>query len=111
MTNPSTASVALIRPALLVELLSTFGSVASFILRRICKEKGKEIHLGFDKTVLPSVKDCERDTRAGSQNTTYQILGQEQKRPGNRLLALRQDQFKKALVDFLTSKTRKRSYW
>lgn len=88
---------------LFVDLPSTFGSVASYILRRVCKQKGNEIHLVFDKTIKPSIKDCERDKRSENRSIAYQITGAEQKRPGNWLQALRKDQFKEALVDFLTS--------
>lgn len=64
-----------------------------------------EIHLVFDKTISPSIKDCERNKRGDNRAVAYQITGPEQKRPGNWLQSLRIDQFKEALVNFLTS------YW
>ena len=85
------------------DLPSTFGSVASHILRQICRQKGNETHLIFDKIISPSIKDCERTKRALSRSTVYQITGPEQKRPTNWLQALRQDKFKEALVEFLTN--------
>ena len=61
----------------------------------------KAIHLVFDKTISPSVKDCERDKRSDNRAAAYHITGPEQKRPGNWLKAMRQDQFKEALIYFL----------
>ena len=80
----------------------TFGGVASHVLRQVCRQKGSEIHLVFDKTMSPSIKDAERCKRSDNRNTIYQITGADQKRPTNWLQALRQDQFKEALVNFLT---------
>ena len=87
---------------LFVELPPTFGALAILILKQVCKQKGNEIHLIFDKTISPSIKDCERNKRGDNRTVAYQIIGPEQKRPGNWLQALRVDQFKEALVEFLT---------
>ena len=65
------------------DLPSTFGFVASHILRQICRQKGNEIHIIFDETISPSIKDCERTKRAVRRSTAYQITGPEQKRPTN----------------------------
>ena len=86
---------------LLFDLPATFGMVAKFIFNRICTQKSHQIHLVFDKTVSPSIKDCERDSRASNRSAAYYIAGPEQKRPSNWLAALRNDQFKESLVDFL----------
>ena len=62
---------------------STFAGLANNLLRQVCKQRGTEIHLVFDKIISPSIKDA------------------EQKRPSNWLQALRGDQFKEALATFL----------
>ena len=85
----------------LIDLPTNFGSIASFILHQVCKQKGHTIHLVFDKTISPSIKDCERDKRSDNRAAAYHITGPEQKRPGNWLKVMRQDQFKEALIYFL----------
>ena len=51
----------------------------------------------------PSIKDCERDSRAGSENRSmsYSIGGPGQKRPRDFLKALRNDGFKDSLLNYL----------
>ena len=39
----------------------TFGALSSYLLIRICAEKGNELQMVFDKVQSPSIKDCERD--------------------------------------------------
>ena len=80
----------------------TFGGVASHVLRQVCRQKGSEIHLVFYKTRSPSIKYAERCKRSGNRNTTYHITGADKQRPTSWHQALRQDQFKVALFDFLT---------
>ena len=60
-----------------------------------------EIHLIFDKTISPSIKDAERNNRSNQRGMAYQITGPEQKHPSNWLQTLRGDQFKEAIVTFL----------
>ena len=78
----------------------TFAGLTDHLLRQGCKQRRTEIHLVFDKTISPSIKDAERK-RSNQQGTFYQITRPEQKRPLNWLQALRGDQFKEALVTFL----------
>jgi len=73
---------------LFVDLPLTFGALAKFILQRICKQRGKEIHFVFDKTISPPIKDCERNKRGDNRMTKYQITGPEQKRPSKVLKRL-----------------------
>ena len=85
---------------LLYQPLSTFAGLADHLLRQGCKQRRTEIHLVFDKTISPSIKDAERK-RSNQRGTFYQITRPEQNRPLNWLQALRGDQFKEALVTFL----------
>ena len=56
-----------------------------------------------DKRLSPSIKDCERDSRA-STSVSYQIIGPAQKRPSNWISALKHASFKKSLVEFLVNR-------
>ena len=80
-----------------------FGGVAEFILRNICNAKGTVIHFISDKTVSPSIKDAERDSRSKDayRSTSFAIGGPKQERPSDWLRALRCDAFKKELIQFL----------
>ena len=49
---------------LLYQPPSTFAGLADHLLRQVCKQRGTEIHLVFDKTILPSIKDVERNKRS-----------------------------------------------
>ena len=84
---------------------ATFGTIARFLLIKAFAQKGKNIHLVFEKAVSPSIKDCERDSRSGYEErcSQYQITGPNQRRPSNWLNALRFDQFKVTLNSFLVS--------
>ena len=87
---------------LLVELPQTFGSTASFILKKLCNLKGRIIYMVFDKNYSPSIKDVERDDRCSERHElVYSITGPEQKRPGDWLKALGNDSFKKTIAEFL----------
>lgn len=92
---------------LLGDLPLTFGRLALHILKKICNSTSKRIDIIFDKIISPSIKDCERDRRAGSadRNVSFTISGEEQKRPNDFLKALRNDSFKSELVQFLVN------YW
>ena len=87
------------------DLPATFGTTASFLLIKAFAKKGKNIHLVFTKTVLPSIKDCERDSRWGYQERDSQnhITGPNQRRPSNWLIAFRFDQLKVAVTSSLAS--------
>ena len=81
---------------LFVDLSLTFGSLAKLILQQVSKQRGTEIHLIFDKTISPSIKDSERNERDDNRHVAYQITGAEQKRTSNWLRSLHVDQFKEA---------------
>ena len=84
------------------DLPTTFGEISQYLLKKICQTKSDTIHFVFDKTVSPSIKDCERDKRMINGRTSlYHIAGPGQKRPSSWMEALRNDQFKESLVDFL----------
>ena len=102
---PTNADVTILDGMFFFHLLyqppSTFAGLADHLLRQVFKQRGTEIHLVFDKTILPFIKDAERNKRSNQRDMAYQINGLEQKRPSNWLQALRGDQFKEALVTFL----------
>ena len=102
---PTNADVTILDGMFFFHLLyqppSTFAGLADHLLRQVCKQRGTEIHLVFDKTISPSIKDAERNKRSNQRGMAYQITRPEQKRPSNWLQALRGDQFKEALVTFL----------
>ena len=79
---------------------STFAGVTDHLLRQVCKQRGTETHLAFDKTIPSSIRDAERNKRSNQRGMAYQITRCEQKRPSNWLQVLRGDHFKKALVTF-----------
>ena len=86
------------------DLPATFGEISQYLFKKICYTKSEVIHFVFDKTVSPSIKDCERDSRMINGRTSlYQITGSGQKRPSSWLDALRNDQFKETLVEFLVN--------
>ena len=64
---------------LFVDLPLTFGPLAKLILQQVCKQRGTEIHLIFDKTISPSIRDSERNKRDDNRHVTYQMTGAEQK--------------------------------
>jgi len=84
-------------------LPSSFGAVARFLLQRILSAHGDAIHFVTDKWLSPSIKDCERDSRA-STSVSYQIIGPAQKRPSNWISALKNASFKKSLIEFLVNR-------
>lgn len=85
-------------------LPSTYEAIARVLFIRLCSYKGKEIHLIFDHIVSPSIKDCERDRRSDDDRSVeYGTIGKKQRRPGNFLKTLRNDNFKREFVKFLTS--------
>ena len=108
-TEPITINVIIVDAMFFLHLINdpptTFGDISKFILRRICMLECDQIHLVFDKVVKPSIKDCERDARAGAsdRSETFEIYGPSQKRPQNFIAALRNDSFKESLIRFLVS--------
>ncbi|KAI9565074.1 hypothetical protein GHT06_008824 [Daphnia sinensis] len=83
-------------------LLSTFEAIARVLFIKLCSYKGKQIHLIFDHIVYPSIKDCECDRRSdGDRSVEYGNIGNKQRRPGNFLKTLRNDNFKRDFVKFL----------
>lgn len=78
----------------------TFGRVAEFILRKICNSPASEIHIIFDRYVIPSIKDAERTNR-DEIDIPYSISGPSQSRPNDFLKSLRNKKFKEALISFL----------
>ena len=85
-------------------LPSTFGQVAKVIFSNIMKAKENIIHFTFDKWISPSIKDSERNDRA-SETTSFQVTGSSQKRPSNRLEAMKNTSFKISLNKFIVE------YW
>ena len=84
---------------------ATFGTIARFLLIKAFTQKGKNIHLVFDKVVSLSIQDCERDSRSGyeERGSQYQITGPNQRRSSNWLNTLRFNQFKVTINSFLAS--------
>ena len=46
---------------LLVDPPSPFGLIARYILGRIWSTTSRDIRFDFDKTIHPSIKDCEKE--------------------------------------------------
>ena len=107
--NPTNVNVTIIDAMFLLHLMptslpATFGSVAEHILRTICKFQGSIIHFVSDKTISPSIKDAERESRSSdSRASAFSISGPCQKRPPKWLNALRNDNFKNSLIEFLVN--------
>ena len=64
----NTVNVTIIDAMFLLHLMptslpATFGSVAEHMLRTICKFQGSIIHFVSDKTISPSIKDAERESK------------------------------------------------
>ena len=58
---------------LLYQPPSTFAGLADHLLKQVCKQRGMEIHLVFDKTISPFIKDAERNKRSNQRGMAYQI--------------------------------------
>lgn len=88
---------------LLRDTPATYGRLAIYIIKKLCRTSSKRIDLIFDKCVVPSLKDIEKDRRAGvsGRDSVFKILGEEQKRPNDFLKTLRSDSFKTEFVQFL----------
>lgn len=69
-----------------------------WILKQVFKQRDTEIHLLFDKTISPFIKDFERNNRDNNRQVAHQITGSERKLPCTWLQSLRVDQFNGALV-------------
>ena len=69
---------------LLRDLVKKFGGVANYLLKSICRSKGKIVHFVSDNTVSPSIKDAERDSRSSEfRDASFSITGSLQNRPTN----------------------------
>ena len=104
---PPNVDATIIDPMFFLHLQKTipgiFGALPSYLLTRICDEKGNELHIVFDKVKSASIEDCERDERSKnvSRELSYQITGPGQHTPSNWLKALRNDNHKVSLNKFL----------
>ena len=67
--------------------------MAKLILQQFWKQRATEIHLIFNKTISPSIKDSERSKGGDNRHVAYQITGAEQKRPDNWLQSFRAGHF------------------
>ena len=84
------------------DMPTTFGEISQYLFKKTCQTKSDIIHFVFDKTVSPSIKDCERDKRMiNGRVSTYHITGPGENRPSSWTEVLRIDQFKESLVEFL----------
>ena len=90
---------------LLVDPPANYGKLSRCILQRLVgmHNSAKRIDLIFDRIVSPSIKDIERDRRcSGSdRDVHWNINGPEQLRPSDFIKALRNDDYKKNIVNFL----------
>jgi hypothetical protein len=87
---------------LLFDIPSTFGKLALFIMEKLCKTEAQEVHLVFDSYKSPSIKDCERSSRANEySDVIFSITGPDQKCPSNFVQSLRSNSFKTSLISFL----------
>lgn len=87
---------------LFVDLPTTFGKIARYILNKLCGTNCKRVDLVFDQIVTPSIKDIERDRRSdGDRDVPFIITGPNQLRPNDFLKALRNDNFKIEFIKFL----------
>ncbi|KAK9881333.1 hypothetical protein WA026_015459 [Henosepilachna vigintioctopunctata] len=71
----------------------SFGKIAEFILKKICNSTASEIHLIFDRSLSPSIKDSERSTRKEDE-ISYAITGPLQSRPTDFNKSLNNPKFK-----------------
>ena len=77
-------------------LLLIFDPFEKSILQRICKQRGMEIHLLFDKTFSSTIKDSKKNKRDNNSDVACQIISAEQKPQSNLLESLRVDQLTEA---------------
>ena len=53
-----------------------FGTLSSYLLTRICAEKGNDLHMVFDKVQSPSIKEMDdKKTSVGSRTIRLLDLG------------------------------------
>ena len=83
------------RSTIHIKFKSLVTSVPSF-----CSTTNREIHVGFDKIMHPSIKDCERDAIWVDRLDSYNITVSSQKTPGNWLAALHNCHFKSSLIQY-----------
>lgn len=80
-------------------LPESYGKISEHILRIVTYGR-KEVHFIFDKYKKPSIKDFEHNLR-GEENTQYDVLSKENKRPAELGKMLRSSNFKEKFVEFL----------
>ena len=95
---------------LMVQPPSSFGQIATMVLKAICLYPGSEIHFVCDKYLSPSIKDSERSNREKNVSNSFAIDGAAQKRPTNWKNALRNPFFKEQLIAFLSVHWKNDSY-
>ncbi|KAI9559499.1 hypothetical protein GHT06_013493 [Daphnia sinensis] len=79
-----------------------YAKIARHILQKLCRTSAKRIDLIFDRFIMPSIKDAERDRRSNSErDMPIKISGPNQQRPTDWLKALRNDCFKRELSKYL----------
>ena len=78
------------------DLLLIFDPLEKLVLQRICKQRGMEIHLLFDKTFSSTIKDSKKNKRDNNSDVACQIISAEQKPQSNLLESLRVDQLTEA---------------
>ncbi|KAK4318061.1 hypothetical protein Pmani_010908 [Petrolisthes manimaculis] len=97
----------------LVNVGTTFGSIARTVLSTVCNGSGSEVYVCLDKYIENSIKDSERQLR-GTVNTVYSlytISGPDQsvRQKGQTLLS--SSSFKNELGKFLLREWQKDHYW
>ena len=69
---PTNVDVTIIEGMFFFHLLyqppSTFAGMEDHLLRQVYKQRGTEIYLVFDKTILPPIKDAERNKRSNQRD-------------------------------------------
>ena len=62
---------------LFLDLPLTFGPLEKSILKQVCKQRGMEIDLLFNKTISPPIKDSKRNKRDNNRHVAHQITEAE----------------------------------
>ena len=79
------------------DLPGSYRDVARYVLNKICKNSGKEIHVIFIRYFSPSIKDLERIKRSGDDFSTgmySSVMQPHMIRPSNFTNTLRTIHFK-----------------
>ena len=91
---------------------STYATMATDVLVKVCSSPGDEIHLVLDKYTTPSIKDCERNLRdrQANSNQTFVITGPDQAQRQSGKDLLRNVSFKDEFAKFLPQEWQKPRY-